>query len=190
MSDPWSGHMSAAKGVMRYLKGKPNLELTFMNSSHVLTGFCDSSYISPDPEQARSTGYMFFLGSNIISYSSRLQRLVAQSSTESELISAADIAKEAKYLMTLFGELGVTEATRCTLRVDNLGAIILAQHNKFSPRTKHLGVRLHALRYLVRTDQIQLHHVRSKSQRSDLLTKFLSRPEHNRAMEQVIYFTP
>ena len=119
-----------------------------------------------------------------------MQRLTAQSSTEAELIAAAEATKEARYLIDLLGELGIITTRQCVMQVDNIGAIMRAEECKYSPRTKHIGVRLHALRQAARTGLIKPRHVSSGSQREDVLTKFLKRVQHNRAMETVETFVP
>ncbi len=184
MSEPYDVHMTAAKRVIRYLRGKTNVELVYRKSGNILTGFCDSSYITPDPDNLRSSsGYIFYLGNNIISFASRMQRLVALSSTESEIIALTEATKEAKYLVDLLGELGIIKTRQCFMQVDNMGAILLTEECKYSPRTKHIGVRLHALRQAARTGLIKLRHVSSSYQRADVLSKFLRRVQHIRAME-------
>ena len=55
--------------------------------------------------------------------------------------------------------------------VDNEGAINLAANPLSSARTKHIHIRFHFIRELVRTGTIALEHIPTKEQRADILTK-------------------
>ena len=55
--------------------------------------------------------------------------------------------------------------------VGNEGAINLAANPLSSARTKHIDIRFHFIRKLVRTGTIALEHIPTKEQRADILTK-------------------
>ena len=57
--------------------------------------------------------------------------------------------------------------------VDNEGAVNLAANPRSSARTKHIDVRFHFIRELVRTGTIAVEHIPTKEQRADILTKAL-----------------
>ena len=57
--------------------------------------------------------------------------------------------------------------------VDNEGAINLPANLLRSARTKHIDVRFHCIRELVRTSTIAVEHIPTKEQRADILTKAL-----------------
>ena len=75
---------------MRYLQGTKDYSVVLLNAGDtILSIYTDSDY-AKDPDTARSTsGYASFLGSSLVSWSCRVQRLVAQSSTEAEYITLA-----------------------------------------------------------------------------------------------------
>ena len=108
MSKPISGHMIAAKRILRYLRGVPDLRITYSrNGNKELLGYSDSSYATGDPERSRSTtSTMFFLSGGLVHFSSQLQKLVAQSTNEAELIALNSCAKSGIYLLGVLQELG------------------------------------------------------------------------------------
>ena len=57
---------------------------------------------------------------------------------------------------------------------DNQGAVQLAQNPITNSNSKHIDVRHHFLRELVRQRDIKVVHVRSEFQHADILTKALA----------------
>ena len=55
--------------------------------------------------------------------------------------------------------------------VDNDGAIALTSNPLSSARTKHIDVRFHFIRELVRSKTISVEYVPTKEQRTDILTE-------------------
>ena len=100
MAKPTSVHMTAGKRILRYLRGTRNLAIVYeRGSSFDLTGYCDASYGMGDPKKMGSTtGSMFFLAGGLINFSSQLQKITAQSTTEAELIALNTCAKNGLYL--------------------------------------------------------------------------------------------
>ena len=58
--------------------------------------------------------------------------------------------------------------------VDNEGAVALANNPLSSARTKHIDVRFHFIRELVRSKTISVKYVSTKEQHADILTKALT----------------
>ncbi|CAM9900949.1 unnamed protein product, partial [Sphacelaria rigidula] len=177
MSKLTSVHMGAVKRILRYLRGTPDIRITYSrNSSFELTGFCDASYSTGNPEKARSTsGSTYFLSGGVIHFSASVQKISAQSTTEAELIAVRSYAKQGIYLCGILGELGWTFRS-ARIFCDNKGALLLAGQGSYSSRRKHLAIRFAGLRDWITDDKIIIDHVSTKGQLSDILTKFLARP--------------
>ena len=60
------------------------------------------------------------------------------------------------------------------LFVDNEGAIALTNNPLSSARTKHIDVRFHFIREVVRSKTISVKYVPTKEQHADILTKVLT----------------
>ena len=63
---------------------------------------------------------------------------------------------------------------------DNAGTKALAENPQGSHRSKHIDVRFHFLRGLVRLEQVVVHSVASAEQHADILTKPLGREAFRR----------
>src|SRR5438045_7422966 len=65
---------------------------------------------------------------------------------------------------------------RSKIKMDNKGSIDLASGDGITKRSKHIEVRYHLIRDLVKKKEISLSYVDSKSNAADGLTKPLARP--------------
>nr|KYP51541.1 Retrovirus-related Pol polyprotein from transposon TNT 1-94 [Cajanus cajan] len=93
MSHPLAHHWSTVKHILRYLKGTTSWGLHLQpapsNSPLSIHAYCDADWAS-DPDDRRSTsGASIFLGTNLVSWWSKKQPVVARSSTEAEYRSLA-----------------------------------------------------------------------------------------------------
>jgi hypothetical protein len=111
-----------------------------------------------------------FLGSTLVSWSSRKLSSVAQSTTEAEYVVAASCYSQLlwiTYTRSDFGE----ECSHVPLMCDNTSAISVAKDPVLHSRTKHIDLRYHFLRNNVEKGNIDLIHVPREKQLVDILTK-------------------
>ena len=94
-------HWSAAIRVLRYLKGTRTLGLTLGGASTSLFSFSDSDYANCVDTSKSIGGYCFSLGSGVISWSSRKQATVADSSCYAEYMALHNATHEAIFLRQL-----------------------------------------------------------------------------------------
>ncbi|XP_042955114.1 uncharacterized mitochondrial protein AtMg00810-like [Carya illinoinensis] len=127
MYSPKLPHWSAVKRILRYLKGTINYGVHFSSQSpFILQAYSDADWAGC-PDDRRSTGgFCTFLGTYLISWSSKKQKTIARSSTEAEYKSVATSAAELIWLQNVIRELDLPLSQAPILWCDNIGATYLA----------------------------------------------------------------
>ena len=86
-------HWVACKRILRYIKGTLTHGLSFKSTSVLsLEGFSDADWATNLDDRKSMSGLCIFLGSDIITWSSKKQNAIARSSTESEYRALASTA--------------------------------------------------------------------------------------------------
>ena len=122
-----------------------------------------------------TTGVLFFLGNNIVTWQSQKQKVVALSSCEAEYIAATTAACQGIWLAQLIAELKGEEAGVVKLKIDNQSAIALSKNPVFHNRSKHIDIRYHYIRECVEENRVQLQSIGTLEQLAGVLTKALGR---------------
>ena len=106
-----------------------------------------------------------------MSWSSRKQSSVPQSTIEAEYVVAVSYCSQLLWIATLrdFG----LEFTRVPLFCDSTSAISVAKNPVLHSKTKHIDVRFHFLCDHYEKGDIDLCHVDTQNQLADILTKSL-----------------
>jgi hypothetical protein len=88
-ASPRTSHRQVVKHIFRYLRHTPDLGLWYSTfSSLALHGFLDADFAGCRLDRKSTYGICHFLGSSLVSWSSRKQSSVAQSTTETEYVTA------------------------------------------------------------------------------------------------------
>jgi len=178
-ANPSLTHYTAAKRILRYLKGTKNFELTYKQvpDQQTFYGYSDAAYANTDDYKSTS-GYVFLAGGAAITWGSRKQTTIALSSTEAEYIALSEASREAMWLRHLYGELGYIQEKPTLLIGDNNGSIAMAKNPQFHKQTKHVEIHWHWVRNLVQDGLITINSCRDPEQTADILTKSLLRQKH------------
>lgn len=68
-------------------------------------------------------------------------------------------------------ELGQKEEKKTVIQCDNISTIKLSKNVVFHGKSKHIDVRFHFLRNLVKDEIVELSHCSSQDQLADIMTK-------------------
>jgi len=176
-------HWTAAKRVLRYLKGTSDVGLFYTPTEEPLSGFVDADWGANLADRKSHTGMCFIWSGGPITWDSRKQRSVALSSNESEYMGLSDASKEAIYLRGMFEELGMKIRDRTPIYNDNQGAIKLAENPVHHARSKHIDIRYHFVRESLSNGLITINYVPTDKMLADIFTKGLVKIKHLRLME-------
>ena len=92
----------------------------------------------------------------MISWSSRKQGSIAQSTAEAEYIVASDACKEAVWLRKLLFDLFEGKFDSTIIHCDNQSCIKLSENPVFHDRSKHIEMRYYLIRDLVQRGALKL----------------------------------
>ncbi|KAJ1253457.1 hypothetical protein BS78_K264700 [Paspalum vaginatum] len=170
-ASPKLSHRQAVKRIFRYLKYTPELGLWFSSASLLsLRGYSDADFAGCRLEHKSTSGTCQFLGSSLVSWSSRKQSSVATSTTEAEYIAAASCCSQLLWMKSTLSDFGLS-FRKIPLLVDSSSAISIAKNPVLHSRTKHIDVRFHFLRDHYEKGDIDLIHVETENQLADIFTK-------------------
>jgi hypothetical protein len=177
--------------ILAYIKGSLDYGLVLGGHSDIrpLQGFTDAAFKDCPSSSKSTSGYVFFAGSGAISWSSKLQSVIATSSTHSEFIGQFNATKEALFLRGLAEELwpavvqtptqisnddGQPEITMpaTVIKGDNNGALSIAKATQRHAKTKHFDPLI--VRYCQEQQQakhVSFQRVDTEDNLADIFTK-------------------
>lgn len=120
-----------------------------------------------------TSDFVVFIDKNPVSWCSRKQRFIVQSSTEVEHRVVASATVEFCRIINLFRELFVSMDDVPALFGDNLGATYLCANPVFHSRIKHIEIEYHFVRLIIQSKVLCVVHISSGDQLDDLFTKAL-----------------
>ncbi|XP_071676833.1 uncharacterized protein [Lolium perenne] len=113
------------------------------SSSSNSVAYSDADW-SGCPDTRRSTsGYCVYLGSSLISWSSKRQPVVSRSSAEAEYRAVANNVTECTWLGQLLSELSCPIDKAMTVFCDNVSDVYLSANPVHHRRTKHVELDIH-----------------------------------------------
>ncbi|GBL78726.1 Retrovirus-related Pol polyprotein from transposon TNT 1-94 [Araneus ventricosus] len=178
--NPGMPHWTAAKRVLKYLKGTKNRGLTFRPTKKPLVGYADADWASDITDRKSYSGCVLKFADGAISWESKKQHCVALSSTEAEYIALSECAKEIVYLRRFLNELYESvDETPTVVFSDSQAAQKLVQNPIFHSRTKHIDIRCHYIREVYERGEIKIHYIPTDEMAADILTKTLTFQKHD-----------
>ena len=196
-ANPTEKHLSAAKRILRYLKGTSGHALHLglqtpgdqePSPPHLhLYGYSDANCGNDIDSRKSTSGYIFFISGGPISWSSKKQSTIALSSTEAEYMALTHASKEAIWLRRFLRELDFEfqEQEPTLIFEDNQSAIALAKNPVHHARSKHIDIQYHFIRDKVETGEIELRYTPTTEMIADAMTKPLARPQFEQLVRKM-----
>ena len=175
---PRAIHWKAALGILEYMNGTSEYGIAFQRgtpSSIPLEVFADADYASKATDRRSVSGGVIMCGGASVCWFSRTQKCVTLSTSEAGYVALGDAVKELLFLRQIWRFMLPSKVMPCfPVFEDNQGAVQLAENPTTNSNSKHVDVRHHFLRELVRQRDIKVVQVPSKFQHADILTKALA----------------
>ena len=171
-------HKGQVKRVLRYLRGTMDTALQYtvgtVSDQNVVVAYADASFAESFSERRSTTGFVLCMNRGAILWRSKRQRLTALSTSEAEYVALSDAAREIIWSRRFLNEIGFKQRDASQLYTDSQATQAIA-NSEFPPRSaKHIEVRYHHVRELIRKNEIVLSYIPTESQPADILTKPLN----------------
>ena len=171
MCKPTELQLQAVKRILRYLKGTTDYGIMYRGENSDLIAYTDSDYAGDVDDRISTYGYVFLIGSGVVSWLSKKQPIVTLSTTEAEFVAAAGCASQAVWMRRITEQLGCVHNQGTLVYCDNSSTIKLSMNPIMHGRSKHIDIRFHYLRELVQNEVINLIHCGTREQVADIMTK-------------------
>lgn len=158
MHAPKNTHWMAVKWILRYLKATHNHGLLYKPGTAQLSAFSDVDYAGNPDTRHLTGGFFIYLGSNLVSWSSKKQKTISRSSAEAEYMQLTYNVAKLSWLRYLFKDLHL-HLVHPQIWCDNISSIALASNPVFHAQTKHL--------------EVDYHYVTEKVVRGELLVNYI-----------------
>jgi hypothetical protein len=155
-----------------------------------LEGISDSSFGEDKDTRISVCGYVVFFCGAPIATKSKLGRSVTLSSTEAEHFAISEVVKEILLIKQLMDTIGIQVQLPIIVRVDNVGAIFLANNFSVGQRTKHIDIRTHFIREYIEDGIIKIVFIRTDDNDADIFTKNTIEELYNKHSDKLIEELP
>jgi deoxyuridine 5'-triphosphate nucleotidohydrolase len=163
----------------------PLCEQKQQHKADILHGAVDSDHAGDTTHRKSVTGTIHRIAGGTVLYKTRYQDVIATSSTEAEFLAAVEAGKQSLYLRTILEEIGIEQHQATVLYEDNQGALLMANAQQPTKRSRHMDIRSFALQDWVEKDLIVLHRIPTSDNYADAMTKALPRTLFYRHMNYI-----
>ena len=141
-------------------------------SGQGISACTDSDWVSNPLNHQSQSGYFVKMAKGLISWTSRVQKTVALSSTEAEYMALSNCSRQVVWMHTLLGELGY-HLSAIPICSDNQGVIFITSNLVTEKQSKHINIRYHYIREVINHGLTEVYFINGDNNPADLLTKNL-----------------
>ena len=213
MENPAEQHYQALRDILNYLantvedgiyywRKEPRMDLPAMplptihpdnytmqtkpGNNTSLHGYVDSDWGSDSSHRKSITGIVIMYAGGAIGYKCKYQDVIAHSSTEAEFTAACDAGKLILFFRSILADLGIEQEKATVLYEDNNGALLMANAQQPTRRTRHMDIKKFAVLDWVEQDLIILQSICTAENAADGLTKPLAKVLFHRHSDTIL----
>jgi hypothetical protein len=174
-------HITAARRVLRYLKGTIHLKLTMRRGNELkAVVFADADFAgepegNPLPMRSTSGTVVYMHGVGVLETSCNLEPTIATATAEAEYTALARAAKSVGSLREFFDDIGFTQSEPTVIFNDNQAAVTMVKQKFSSSNTRHIKIKFHLVRQMVADKEIEVRFKPTEEMIADIMTKALDR---------------
>jgi len=137
--------------------------------------FVDSDWATNMKKHTSVTGMVLMMSGGAIGYKSKFQMVIAHSSTEAEFVAICNMGKMILFFRAFLEDIGVEQEYAMVLFEDNNGALLMANSQQPTKRTRHIYIKHFAILDWVEQDLLILHTISTHDNTADAMTKPLTK---------------
>eukprot|EP00963_Diacronema_lutheri_P000229 scaffold17_cov354-Pavlova_lutheri.AAC.1 len=133
--------------------------------------YSDANYAGEKSSRRSRTGYVIHAMGSLVAWQSKMQPIIAISTTEAEYQATTATVKEVLWIKNYLKLLLGPEEISATVKMDNQSALRLILNPQSVTRAKHIDVQHHFLRERAVRDEVQFEYCPTDRMFADYLTK-------------------
>ena len=170
-ANPKESHMTALKRIIKYVKTTIEFGVWYSkDTSDVLTGYFDTDWAGNADDRKSNSGGCFYVGNNLVSWMSKKQNSISLFTAEAEYITASSCCTQLLWMQKLLHDYGICQE-HLTIYCENTSVINISKNPIQHSRTKHIEIRHHFIREIVKDGTLTLEFIHTNDQKVDLFTK-------------------
>ena len=136
-----------------------------------LKAFIDADWARSVDDRKNTSGGAFFLGKRLVSWISKKQDCISQSTIEAEYVATVVNCSNIIWFKQLLVGMKIEIKDPIIIYYDNTSAINISKNPMMHTKTKHIAIKYHLLRELVQDKEVRLEYVNTKEQIINIFTK-------------------
>ena len=198
-ADPSPEAWRAIKRILRYLKGTPNLGITFRRSNNskskeerdVMICLSDTDWAGDTTRHTTASSQVYLWGA-IIAQKIKQLKNIALSSMEAELMGYSETGKLGIYILHLAEEMGIDNIINKPIPLygDNDAARLAVIREGRTSKTRHIEVRHYWIREKVQKGIFRMERVSTEDNSADIGTKPLGPKRFIKLVKMVVTDLP
>lgn len=188
---PTKVHWNAIRGTLKYLNSSRELVMTYKGTDentedHIqITAYSDADYASNSDNRRSRTGFAIIVLGSLVSWQSKLQTTIANSTTEAEYQAACSAIKESLWIRNLIKQMLQPKTITVTILMDNQSALRLMKNPQSVTQAKHIDVQHHFIRERAMREEIELRYCSTENMWADYLTKTVPAPKFKQCLKNL-----
>ena len=148
--------MIVLKRIIKYVKIIAEFGVwNSKDTSDVLARYSDVDWAGNADDRNSTSGGCFYVCNNLVSWMSKKQNSISLSTEEAEYIAISSCCTKLLWMQKLLHDYGICQE-HLTIYCDNTSAINISKNPVQHSRTKHIEIRHHFIRELVKDGTLTL----------------------------------